>query len=282
MHASTRRVHAAAEEPQSRSDGAGLRSDDWRNSLPLRVSAVLVARCSPGSSCSCSGPRWRAGPAAAIAPPRRRPAATPAGPPSTSQAIVNAHLFGDRRRCQATLDPIARAPATQMTPGAGRDDRRRPTRSRASPSSARARPTAKVYAVGKTDHGRRAAAFGLPGPGDPRPGRQARGAAAAEAVPGRRRPAAATHGRRRCATRAPCWAISMRTAGQPRTRRRSPRSCGRSRCSRMASSAATASIPAATAQQFAKLGLHAGRPGHRHQRHPARRPGARHGNLADA
>ena len=70
----------------------GFRSDDWRDSLPLWVSAGLVLVLA-WQLVQLLWTALSAGPAAAIAPDDSR-AAIPSGPPVDISGIVNAHLFG--------------------------------------------------------------------------------------------------------------------------------------------------------------------------------------------
>jgi len=125
----------------------GFRSEDWRDSLPLWVSAGLVLLL----AWQLVQLLWTAisdGPAAIAPAPEAGPTA-PAGPPIHLQGIVNAHLFGVAPVPGASeLDPSA-APATQMSlvlvgtiaqsdPGKG------------FAIIGESAPTAKLVAVGKT------------------------------------------------------------------------------------------------------------------------------------
>ena len=217
----------------------GFRSDDWRNSLPLWVSAGLVLLLA-WQLVQLLWTALSAGPAAAIVPPGDARPATPAGPPIDIQAIVNAHLFGMPGASE--LDPSA-APATQMSLVlVGTIAQTDPEKGLA--ILGESAPTAKVYGVGKTvtggarlhsvypdrvilDRGGKLEALMLP--------KKFQGGGA--------RPQATMAAPMR--NPEPYWATRS-APSPPRTRRRSPRSSGPSRCSPMASSAATASIPAAT------------------------------------
>jgi general secretion pathway protein C len=125
----------------------GFRSDDWRDSLPLWVSAGLVLLL----AWQLVQLLWTAlsTAPAAIAPPGNGAPAAPSGPPIDIPAIVNAHLFGIAPVPGASeLDPSA-APATQMSLVlVGTIAKTDPANGLAiigeSPTSA------KVYAVGKT------------------------------------------------------------------------------------------------------------------------------------
>ena len=123
----------------------GFRSDDWRNSLPLWVSAGLVLLLA-WQLVQLLWTALSAGPAAAIVPPGDARPATPAGPPIDIQAIVNAHLFGMPGASE--LDPSA-APATQMSLVlVGTIAQTDPAKGLA--ILGESAPTAKVYGVGKT------------------------------------------------------------------------------------------------------------------------------------
>jgi general secretion pathway protein C len=126
----------------------GFRSDDWRNSLPLWVSAGLVLLLA-WQLVQLLWTALSAGPAAAIAPPGDARPATPAGPAVDITAIVNAHLFGIAPVPGASeLDPSA-APATQMSLVlVGTIAQTDPEKGLAIVGESA--PTAKVYGVGKT------------------------------------------------------------------------------------------------------------------------------------
>jgi general secretion pathway protein C len=126
----------------------GFRSDDWRSSLPLWVSAGLVlllawqlvqllwTALGATSAPAVGNPAADAGPA------------TPAAPPISVPAIVNAHLFGIAAVPGASeLDPSS-APATQMSLVlVGTIAQTDPERGLA--IIGESAQTAKVYAVGK-------------------------------------------------------------------------------------------------------------------------------------
>ena len=124
----------------------GFRSDDWRDSLPLWVSAGLVLLL----AWQLVQLLWTALSSApsAIAPPVDGPAA-PSGPPIDIAAIVNAHLFGLATVPGASeLDPSA-APATQMSLVlVGTIAHSDPAKGLAIVGESAA--SARVYAVGKT------------------------------------------------------------------------------------------------------------------------------------
>ena len=127
----------------------GLRSADWRDSLPLWVSAGLVLLLA-WQLVQLLWTALSAGPGAALAPTaggRCRPASS--GPPIDIPAIVNAHLFGIAAAPGASeLDPSA-APATQMSLVlVGTIAQTDPEKGLAIIGESAA--TAKVYAVGKT------------------------------------------------------------------------------------------------------------------------------------
>jgi general secretion pathway protein C len=126
----------------------GFRSDDWRNSLPLWVSAGLVLLLA-WQLVQLLWTALSAGPAAAIAPPGDARPATPAGPAVDITGIVNAHLFGIAPVPGASeLDPSA-APATQMSLVlVGTIAHTDPEKGLAIVGESA--PTAKVYGVGKT------------------------------------------------------------------------------------------------------------------------------------
>jgi general secretion pathway protein C len=124
----------------------GFRSDDWRQSLPLWVSAGLVLLL----AWQLVQLLWTAlsTAPAAIAPPVDGGPAAPSGPPIDISGIVNAHLFGIAPVPGASVDPSA-APATQMSLVlVGTIAQTDPAKGFAiigeSPQSA------KLYAVGKT------------------------------------------------------------------------------------------------------------------------------------
>jgi len=71
----------------------GFRSDDWRDSLPLWVSAGLVLVLA-WQLVQLLWTALSAGPAAAITPAGNDRPAIPSGPPVDISGIVNAHLFG--------------------------------------------------------------------------------------------------------------------------------------------------------------------------------------------
>lgn len=126
----------------------GLRSDDWRESLPLWVSAGLVLVL----AWQLVQLLWTAlgsGSAAALSPGAPAGPAAPAGPPIDIPAIVNAHLFGIAPVPGASeLDPSA-APATQMSLVlVGTIAQTDPAKGLAIIGETPA--NAKVYAVGKT------------------------------------------------------------------------------------------------------------------------------------
>ena len=129
----------------------GFRSDDWRDSLPLWVSAGLVLVLA-WQLVQLLWTALAAGPAAAISPAPDGAAPARSGPPIDIPAIVNAHLFGVAAAPGAgEVDPSA-APATQMSlvlVG---------TIAKTDPEAGLAiigesAPTAKVYGVGKTISG---------------------------------------------------------------------------------------------------------------------------------
>jgi general secretion pathway protein C len=124
----------------------GFRSDDWRESLPLWVSAGLVLLL----AWQLVQLLWTAlsTAPAAIAPVDGGPAA-PSGPPIDVPAIVNAHLFGIAPVPGASeLDPSA-APATQMSLVlVGTIAQTDPAKGFA--IIGESAPSAKLYAVGKT------------------------------------------------------------------------------------------------------------------------------------
>jgi len=126
----------------------GFRSDDWRDSLPLWVSAGLVLLLA-WQLVQLLWTALSAGTSAAIAPPGGARPATPAGPPIDIPAIVNAHLFGIAPVPGASeLDPST-APATQMSLVlVGTIARTDPEKGLAIIGESPA--AAKVYGVGKT------------------------------------------------------------------------------------------------------------------------------------
>ena len=122
----------------------GFRSDDWRDSLPLWVSAGLVLVLA-WQLVQLLWTALSAGPAAAIAPADDARPAIPSGPPVDISGIVNAHLFGIAP-VPGELDPSA-APATQMSL-VGTIAQTDPEKGLAIVGESAA--AAKVYAVGKT------------------------------------------------------------------------------------------------------------------------------------
>ncbi len=126
----------------------GFRSDDWRSSLPLWVSAGLVLLLA-WQLVQLLWTALGATPAAAVGNPATDAGpATPAAPPISVPAIVNAHLFGIAAVPGASdLDPSS-APATQMSLVlVGTIAQTDPERGLAIIGESAA--TAKVYAVGK-------------------------------------------------------------------------------------------------------------------------------------
>jgi len=126
----------------------GFRSDDWRDSLPLWVSAGLVLVLA-WQLVQLLWTALSAGPAAAIAPAGDVRPAIPSGPPVDISGIVNAHLFGIAPVPGASeLDPSA-APATQMSLVlVGTIAQTDPEKGLAIVGESAA--AARVYAVGKT------------------------------------------------------------------------------------------------------------------------------------
>jgi general secretion pathway protein C len=123
----------------------GFRSDDWRESLPLWVSAGLVLLL----AWQLVQLLWTAlsTAPAAIAPPVDGGPAAPSGPPIDIPAIVNAHLFGIAAAPESS-DPSA-APATQMSLVlVGTIAQTDPAKGFA--IIGESAPAAKLYAVGKT------------------------------------------------------------------------------------------------------------------------------------
>jgi general secretion pathway protein C len=90
----------------------GFRTDDWRDSVPLWVSAGLVLVLA-WQLVQLLWTALSAGPAAMIAPAGDARPDAPSGAPIDIPAIVNAHLFGVAAP-GAEVDPSA-APATQMS-----------------------------------------------------------------------------------------------------------------------------------------------------------------------
>jgi general secretion pathway protein C len=124
----------------------GFRSDDWRDSLPLWVSAGLVLVLA-WQLVQLLWTALSAGPAAAIAPADDARPAIPSGPPVDISGIVNAHLFGIAP-VPGELDPSA-APATQMSLVlVGTIAQTDPEKGLAIVGESAA--AARVYAVGKT------------------------------------------------------------------------------------------------------------------------------------
>ena len=126
----------------------GFRSDDWRDSLPLWVSAGLVLLL----AWQIVQLLWTAltpGSIGVIAPAADTQPVAPSGPPIDIPAIVSAHLFGIAPAPGASeLDPSA-APATQMSLVlVGTIAQTDPEKGLA--IIGESGPTAKVYAVGKT------------------------------------------------------------------------------------------------------------------------------------
>ena len=126
----------------------GFRSDDWRDSLPLWVSAGLVLVLA-WQLVQLLWTALSAGPAAAIMPAGNDRPAIPSGPPVDISGIVNAHLFGIAPVPGASeLDPSA-APATQMSLVlVGTIAQTDPEKGLAIVGESAA--AARVYAVGKT------------------------------------------------------------------------------------------------------------------------------------
>jgi general secretion pathway protein C len=127
----------------------GFRSDDWRDSLPLWVSAGLVLLLA-WQLVQLLWTALAAGPTAAMTSPATDPGAPArSGPPIDIQAIVNAHLFGVAAAPGASeVDPSA-APATQMSLVlVGTIAQTDPEKGLA--ILGESAPNAKVYAVGKT------------------------------------------------------------------------------------------------------------------------------------
>lgn len=124
----------------------GFRSDDWRDSLPLWVSAGLVLVLA-WQLVQLLWTALSAGPAAAITQAGDVRPAIPSGPPVDISAIVNAHLFGIPP-VPGDLDPSA-APATQMSLVlVGTIAQTDPEKGLAIVGESAA--AARVYAVGKT------------------------------------------------------------------------------------------------------------------------------------
>lgn len=124
----------------------GFRSDDWRDSLPLWVSAGLVLVLA-WQLVQLLWTALSAGPAAAMAPADDARPAIPSGPPVDISGIVNAHLFGIAP-VPGELDPSA-APATQMSLVlVGTIAQTDPEKGLAIVGESAA--AARVYAVGKT------------------------------------------------------------------------------------------------------------------------------------
>ncbi len=126
----------------------GFRSADWRDSLPLWVSAGLVLLLA-WQLVQLLWTALSAGPGAALAPTTEADPPASSGPPIDIPAIVSAHLFGIAAAPGASeVDPSA-APATQMSLVlVGTIAQTDPEKGLAILGESAA--TAKVYAVGKT------------------------------------------------------------------------------------------------------------------------------------
>ena len=257
-----------------------LRADGWQQYLPLVVSARPRRRCSPGSSCSSPG-LLLGGRVSA------RPAASPYRPhQSRTAAAARAVDIGVDRQCpplrrrRSAGRPRHRSEPRRLAddPGAGRHDRatgpdtglrdhrRKLGRSARSTRSARRSPAARSC-IRSTRIAPSSIAAASSRRCCCRSSSAGAGMSAARAAAGR---AARRHAR---GTAAP--------ARRRRTRPPSPRSCGHSRCSPTAQQRGYRVYPGPQPAAVRKLGLLPGRPRHGHQRHAARRPGARHGDLAD-
>ena len=179
-----RRRPAPWQLPEGRAVGclaaaAALRVDNWQQFLPTGSRRRSRSCCAWQVVQLVWIARGRAGPAAACGPDsrdRRTPARRIDSRPSSTRTCSAL----PRRRATSTVAPRGHADE----PGAGRHHRADATPSRAARSSATARSPRGSMRSAQDLRAGREAAFGLPRPRDPRPGRQARSAAAAEAVPG--------------------------------------------------------------------------------------------------
>ncbi len=255
----------------------GARADGWQKLLPLAVSALLVrpARLAAGAACldPARGGSGAAAAGARLLPPSRRPrpAAVDVGCDRQRPPVRRGQCPGGR------LDRPERRGGLADAAGAGRHHRQHRSRRSGTPSSARTPTSAKVYAVGKTitggtklhsvypdrailDRGGKLEALLLP--------KKFQGGGMSAGAAGRRRPGRPDA--RRPAARA--------GRDQPGGHHGHPAAAARLR---QRPAARLPDLPGPQPRPVQPARAAAGRPGHGHQRHAARRRVARHGDPAD-